>query len=136
MAALIITYPVVTPTITLTLRPSFVRLVNPQATMMQVTHIAQGGEAYVFSPGASPVVNRVLPVEIISLHEANESGYTGWEAVRAFIMDTLQGAKNPCTLTDPDSVSYVVRYQRGLDTITEGQQGRFFGVLLFRQEAP
>ena len=130
----VFSFPVGSPTITLSLRSVYARLVNPQATLMQVVHIAQGGQAFVFTQGPTPVVNRVLPIEILSLHEANVGSETGWAAVLAFILTTLQGSTNPCNVIDSDGTSYVGRYLRGLDSMTEGQQGRFSGILLFRED--
>ena len=134
MPALLLTHPVSGPTTTVTLNPAFARLVNPQATPIQMVHVAQGGKAFVFTPGGAPVINRVLPVEIRNLHEANEGSNTGWAAVLAFLLNTLQGARNQCRLTDPDGTSYVARFMSGLETITEVQLGRFSGTLTFRED--
>ena len=131
---LVFTYPVTSPTITITLQSVFAQLVNPRATVVQSVHLAQGGKAFVFTPGGTPVVNRVLPVDIRSLPEANAGGYTGWAALNTFLVTTLQGAKFPCTLLDPDGTSYIVRFLEGLDSMTEVQFERWSGQLLFRQE--
>ena len=132
--SVVITYPVASPTTTLTLRSSFASITNPQVSLMQIVHIAQGGQAFVFTQGSTPVRNRVLPLELRSLPEATAGGFTGWGAVLAFILDTLQGSTQPCTVTDPDGTSYVARYLRGLETMVEVQQGRFSGVLTFRED--
>ena len=132
--SVVITYPVASPTTTLTLRSSFAAITNPQVSLMQIVHIAQGGQAFVFTQGSTPVRNRVLPLELRSLPEATGGGFTGWAAVLAFVLDTLQGSTQPCRVTDPDGDSYVVRYLRGLDSMVEVQQGRFSGVLTFRED--
>ena len=132
--SVVITYPVASPTVTLTLRSSFASITNPQVSLMQIVHIAQGGQAFVFTPGAAPVRNRVLPLELRSVPQATAGGFTGWAAVRDFVLDTLQGSTNPCRVTDPDGDSYVVRYLRGLETMQEVQFERWSGVLTFREE--
>ena len=132
----VFSYPVTSPTITLNLRSVYARLVNPQPQVMQLVHIAQGGAAFVFTPGGAPLVNRALPIEILSLHEANVGSDTGWAAVNTFILTTLEGSSNPCRVTDPDGTSYIARYLRGLETMQEQQFERWSGVLLFRQEGP
>ena len=86
---LLLTFPVASPTVTITLRPAFVRLVNPQVTPLQMVHISQGGRMFTFSVGDPPILNRVLPLEIRSLHEANDGSFTGWEGVRVFVLQTL-----------------------------------------------
>ena len=43
-------------------------------------------------------------------------------------------SRNPCRLTDPDGTSYVVKYLRGLDSMTETQFERWDGSLVFREE--
>ena len=85
MPPLLLTFPVASPTVTITLRPSLARLVNPQVTPLQIVHISQGGRMFTFSVGEPPILNRVLPLEIRSLHEANDAGFTGWEGVRVFV---------------------------------------------------
>ena len=132
--SVVITYPVASPTTTLTLRSSFAAITNPQVSLMQIVHIAQGGQAFVFTQGSTPVRNRVLPLELRSLPEATAGGFTGWAAVLAFVLDTLQGSTNPCRIVDPDGTNIVVRYLRGLDTMQEVQQGRWSGTLTWRED--
>lgn len=132
----VLTFPVTTPTTTLTLKSVFVSLTNVQATPVQILHVAQGGRMFVFSPGTTPFINRLLPLEIRSLHEANDGSFTGWAALNTFILTTLLGSTNPFHLVDPDGTAYNVRYVRGLENMQEVQQGRWSGTLLFREEAP
>lgn len=135
MAGLILSHPTTSPTTTLEFRPSLVSLTNRQTTLVQHIHIAQGGNSFTFSPGGTPVVqNTILPLDIRYLPEATGGGFAGYTALRSFILTTLEGAKNFCRLTDPDTDTFVLRYIRGLESMVEVQLERFSGQLLFRVE--
>lgn len=128
------------PTASLVFNPTLVTVIRPRPMPIQQIELAVSGRAYRRQLHTN--IEELWEISFDDLHEADSGGLSGYDSLRAFILNTAESMLNTFEVTDSDGDSMIGFYLRGLETFVEGGTidrpqgilGQWSGTIVFRKD--